>query len=335
MIIDVHGHFSPPAALWVYRNGLLAARGSHGRVLPPISDDQLVAALHHVGNFGGGHLELIDARKTDFQLISPRPFQMMHSEKPARIVQWFHEECHNIIHRQVKLFPDRFAGVCMLPQIAGEPITVALPELERCIKEMGFVGCLVDSDPYENSGTEAPPMSDRYWYPLYEKLCELDVPAMLHGCGSRSARISYSGHFINEETTATLNLVNSSVFEDFPNLKFIIPHGGGAIPYQIGRFDAPTVKRDPANRFATRLRKLWFDTTLYSAAAVELLIKTVGADRCLFGTECPGTGSAKNPDTDHPFDDVATVINSFDWLSDEDKKKIFEDNAREIFKLSI
>jgi OH-DDVA meta-cleavage compound hydrolase len=155
MIIDVHGHMSAPAELWAYKAVQLAGRGSHGRGKVNVSDDQIRAAYQAKETFGGGHVDLMDKHGTDFQLISPRPFHMMHSEKPGKIVQWFHEECHNIIDRAVKLWPDRFAGVCMLPQQAGQPITVALPELERCVKEMGFVGCLVNSDPYENSGTES------------------------------------------------------------------------------------------------------------------------------------------------------------------------------------
>ena len=88
-------------------------------------------------------------------------------------------------------FPGKWIGVCALPQTAGEPIQNAIPELERCVK-LGFVGCLFNPDPYENSGTEAPALGDRYWYPLYEKLCELDMPAHIHGTGSRSERRPYS-----------------------------------------------------------------------------------------------------------------------------------------------
>jgi len=292
MIIDVHGHMSAPAELWAYKAVQLAGRGAHGRGKVTVSDDQIRESYHAKETFGAGHVDLIDKHGTDFQLISPRPFQMMHSERPGKIVQWFHEECHNIIHRATQIYPERFAGVLMLPQVAGEPINVVLPELERCVKELGFVGCLVNSDPYENSGKEAPGMGDRYWYPLYEKLCELDVPVMLHGVGSKSERTSYSTHFINEETLTTVHLLNSKVFDDFPKLKFIIPHGGGAIPYQLGRFEAPTLRgAGHGKRFSERMRNLWFDTTLYTPLALELLIKTVGADRCLFATECPGTGS--------------------------------------------
>ena len=334
MIIDVHGHMSAPAELWAYKAVQLAGRGAHGRGKVTVSDDQIRESYSAKETFGAGHVDLIDKHGTDFQLISPRPFQMMHSERPAKIVQWFHEECHNIIHRATKLYPERFAGVLMLPQVAGEPINIVLPELERCVKELGFVGCLVNSDPYENSGKEAPGMGDRYWYPLYEKLCELDVPVMLHGVGSKSERTSYSTHFINEETLTTVHLLNSKVFDDFPTLKFIIPHGGGAIPYQLGRFEAPTLRgAGHGKRFSERMRNLWFDTTLYTPLALELLIKTVGADRCLFATECPGTGSATNPETGRYMDDIAPMIKGFDWLSAADKKLIFEDNAKKLFKL--
>jgi hypothetical protein len=118
----------------------------------------------------------------------------------------------------MKLFPGKWIGVAALPQTAGDPVQNAIPELERCVKQLGSVGCLLNPDPYENSGTEAPPLGDRYWYPLYEKLCELDVPAHVHGTGSRSERSPYPVHFINEESIAVFGLVNSNVFNDFPNL---------------------------------------------------------------------------------------------------------------------
>ena len=258
----------------------------------------------------------------------------MQSEKPAKLVHWFTEECNNIIHRQMKLFPDKWIGVCALPQTAGDPIEQAIPELERCVK-LGFVGCLLNPDPYENSGREAPPLGDRYWYPLYEKLCELDVPAHIHGTGSRSERSPYSVHFINEESIAVFGLVNSNVFNDFPKLKVVISHGGGAMPYQLGRFEAPSLRRGTRGRFSGGMRKLYYDTVLYTEDALRLLIKTVGADRCLFGTECPGIGSSIDPATGSSMDNVKPMIENIDWLSAADRKKIFEDNARAVFKLAV
>lgn len=333
MIIDCHAHVSAPAQLWAYKATLLSHRGTHGRGAVRVSDDEIRAAANRPEISPLGHLDLMSELGTDLHLLSPRPFQLMHSEKPGKLVHWFTEECNNIIHRQCAMFPDRFIGVAALPQCAGRPVEEALGELERCIGELGFVGCLLNPDPYENSGTEAPPLGDRYWYPLYEKLCELDVPAHIHGTGSRSERVSYSLHFINEESIAVLGLVNSNVFQDFPDLKIIVSHGGGAIPYQLGRFDAASLRKG-GERFRDGIRKLYFDTVLYTADALRLLIRTVGADRCLFGAECPGVGSVIDPVTGRQMDDIRPYIEEFDWLTGEEKKMIFEGNATKLFRLT-
>jgi len=338
MIIDIHGHISAPEGLYAYKATLLASRGAHGKGNPgKFSDEAHEHALHggaHAEFGPHGHIQQLDDHGTGFQLISPRPFHMMHSEKPAEIVEWFAQACNNAIADQVRLYPTRFAGVAGLPQIAGAPIELCLPELERAVRELGFVGCLFNSDPFENGAEQAPPLGDRYWYPLYEKLCELDVPAMLHGTGSRNRRTSYSLHFINEETIAIHNLVTSNVFKDFPTLKIIIPHGGGAVPYQIGRMRAPTLRRGGMD-FLDGLRNLWIDTALYNQDALELLIKIVGADRLMFATECPGTGTAIDPDAGHQMDDVKQYIDRIHWLSEADRARIYTDNARHVFNLKI
>ena len=340
MIIDCHGHVSAPAELWAYKATLLAARGTHGRGGLRLSDDQLRHAVEKVPFGPYSHLDYLNKIGTDVQAVSPRPFQLMHSEKPARIVQWFHEEVNNVIHRQTQLYPERFFGIAGLPQVAGEPLDMAIRELERCVKELGFKGCLINPDPYENSGTHPPALGERFWYPLYEKLCELDVPAHIHGTGSHAEREPYTLHFINEETTAVFGLVNSRVFDDFPALKIIVSHGGGATPYQAGRFDAGAimhagrgVKFDAKNLFSERMKKLYYDTVLYTQDANELLIKTVGVERCLFGAECPGTGSVAHPRDGRLLDDVAPLINSISWLADADKRKILSENAVKLFKL--
>ncbi|HTJ24833.1 MAG TPA: amidohydrolase family protein [Candidatus Limnocylindria bacterium] len=331
MVIDAHAHTSAPAELWAYKALLLSHRGAHGRGALSISDDQLIEAVHAREIAPVGHLESMKANGIDMQLISPRPFQMMQSEKPGKLVHWFTEEVNTIIHRQTQLFPDTFVGIAGLPQVAGEPIEKTFGELERCVKELGFKGCLLNPDPYENSGVEPPPLGDRYWYPLYEKLCELDVPAHIHCTGSRSERTPYTLHFINEESIAVYGLVNSEVFRDFPNLKIMVSHGGGAIPYQVGRFQSGSMRRK--ERFIDGMRKLYYDTVLYTSAAIKLLIDTVGADRCLFGAECPGVGSAINPETGRTFDDIVPYISAFDFLTPDEKAAILGGNARTLFNL--
>ncbi|SVB80469.1 uncharacterized protein METZ01_LOCUS233323 [marine metagenome] len=334
MIIDCHAHVTAPPQLWAYKATLLAHRGAHGKGRLKITDDDIRTALHTPEIAHLGHLPLLEELGTSRQLVSPRPFQTMHSERPTKLVHWFIEACNNVIHRQCEMYPETFLGVAGLPQCAGEPIEDALPELERCVNELGFVGCLLNPDPYENSGQEAPPLGDKYWYPLYEKLCELDVPASIHSTGSRSERVAYSLHFINEESIAVGGLLNSKVFNDFPDLKIIVPHGGGAVPYQIGRFQSSSLRRGGPS-FTEKIRRLYFDTVLYSEGALRLLFETVGADRCLFGAEAPGVGSPINPETGRCMDDIAPIIQGFDWLSDEEKQMIFSGNTIKLFKLNI
>jgi 4-oxalmesaconate hydratase len=333
MIIDCHGHVSAPGELWIYKSMLLSHRGEHGRRFPEVSDEAIIAATNKKEMAPCGHTDMLDRVGTQMQLISPRPFQMMHSEKPGYLVHWFTEESNNIIARQTQLMPDRFFGIAGLPQVAGDPVDVVLPELERMVTKHGFKGCLLNPDPYENTGVTPPPMGDRYWYPLYEKLCELDVPAHIHSAGSRSPRAPYTLNFLLEETMAVYGLINSDVFKDFPDLKIVVSHGGGAVPYHVGRFHASHLRR--GSDFYREMRNIYYDTVLYSEEALRLLIKTVGPDRCLFGAECPGVGSAVDPKTGKTLDDIAPFIQGFDWLSDAEKKAILSENAIKLFKLEV
>jgi OH-DDVA meta-cleavage compound hydrolase len=129
-------------------------------------------------------------------------------------------------------------------------------------------------------------------------------------------------------------LARSRVFKDFPQLKIVVSHGGGAVPYQFGRFQAPSLRPGRASEpFLDSLRRLYYDTVLYSEEALRLLIKTVGADRCIFGAERPGVGTVKDPQTGRWLDDIRPVIESFEWLSGDEKRMIFEGNARKVFRL--
>jgi 4-oxalmesaconate hydratase len=321
VIVDVHGHTVAPAEMYEYQAKLFARRSPFRG--PKISDDQLEAKL-------AGHLALLDSGQIDVQFISPRPYTMMHSLFGADVVRSWTTYVNDIIHRQVGLHPDRFRGVAGLPQFRVTDLGPAIAELERTVTELGFVGCLLNPDPCEGDGTSVPGLGDRYWYPLYEKLCELDVPALIHSASCSSPRESYSLHFINEESIAALGLVNSQVFDDFPTLKVVVAHGGGAIPYQLGRFRAGGLKSGQVD-FTVRLRRLWFDTVLYSADGLELLFKVVGPDRCLFGTEAPGTGAAVDPATGLSLDDLKPVIDGLSTITDDDRRLIFEENARAVY----
>jgi 4-oxalmesaconate hydratase len=234
----------------------------------------------------------------------------------------------------VKVAPERFRGVAALPQCYGVNPAECVEELDRCVNELGFVGCMINPDPGEGEGS-TPPMGDQFWYPLYERMVQLDVPALVHSASCKDPRLTYSVHFINEETIAVASLANSRVFEDFPNLKLIISHGGGAVPYQIARWRAgrfnQMARGANVERFDDSIRRLYYDTGVYNKESLELLFKIVGTDRCLFGTENPGTGTAIDPDTGRTLDDLKPVIEDIDWLSQDDRERIFERNAREVF----
>jgi OH-DDVA meta-cleavage compound hydrolase len=335
MIIDVHAHVSAPPELYAYQANLLASRGGQRKSTPKLDDDKVEKALKP-------HLRFLEEAKTDMQLLSPRPYTMMHHEKPDRIVHWYIEACNDLIHKQCQMHPNVFKGVAGLPQAVGVDIKQVIPELERCVKELGFVGCLINPDPGARGDDSTPAMGEEYWYPLYEKLCELDVPAMIHSSTCLSSRLNYTLHFINEESIAVVSLINSKVFEHFPKLKIVVAHGGGAIPYHMGRFMAGryTSRRDLGRKavnedryFENVAKKLHYDTCLYTPEALELLFKVMGPANCCFGTESPGAGSSVNPKTGLAMDDLRPIIEGFDWLSDGDKKAIFEMNARKLYKI--
>ncbi|MCL6592987.1 MAG: amidohydrolase [Alicyclobacillus sp.] len=327
MIIDIHGHTVAPPEVYLYQSTLLASRGNPIGPPPAISDELLEEHLKK-------HVDLMHQVGTDLQLISPRPFHMMHSVQPARVVYLWTSFVNDIIARQCKLHPELFKPVAGLPQVPGEPIQNCLPELERCVKELGFVGCLLNPDPTEGAGTP-PGLGDEYWYPLYEKLVELDIPALVHSASCCSPRESYTLHFINEESIAILSLLESRVFQDFPNLKLIISHAGGAIPYQMGRFRAWRLRTPGAEPFEVSMRRLYYDTCNYSKESLELLLKVIGPDNVLFGTENPGTGSAFDPALGRMLDDLKPVIEDIAWLSSEDRQKVFETNAKRLYKLEV
>lgn len=320
--VDIHGHISAPLALYAYQAQLISARAFHGKGRVAATDDEVVAAA-------APHVENLRRLGVDQQFISPRPFAMMHSHRPEIIVRWFTEQVNDMIATQVAAYPESFVGVAGLPQSAGVSPANAVEELERAVTELGFVGCVLNPDPGEGDYA-TPPLGDEHWYPLYEKLVELDVPAIVHSSACRNPRESYSNHFITEESIAVISLADSRVFDDFPNLKLIVAHGGGSVPYQIGRWRAQRVQKK-RERFDDSLRRLYFDTVLYNRESIELLLRIVGPDRCLFATEAPGIGSGVDPETGRYMDDLRPVVESIEWLTDEQRGWVFHDNAERLF----
>ena len=199
------------------------------------------------------------------------------------------------------------------------------------MKELGFIGCNLNPDPSGGHWT-APPLTDRYWYPFYEKMVELDVPAMVHVSSSCNANFHATGaHYINADTTAFMQFLTADLFKDFPALRFIIPHGGGAVPYHWGRYRglAQDLNRPPLGELIRT--NVFFDTCVYHLPGIELLLKVVPVENILFGSEMVGAVRGIDPETGHYFDDTKRYIDAVTWLGAEEKRKIFEGNARRVY----
>ena len=322
MIIDSHAHVVVPHYSYRYMSELVGSRGN-----PASEPKHQEAAVREAGQ---SIIDIMDSVGTDIQFLSPRPYLQMHSVKPAKVSRLWTKHMNDLVHQTVEMFPSRFRAVCGLPQYRDDSPADCLSEIDFRVKEQGFIGCLLNPDPTEGDGAPPPGLGDEFWYPLYEKLCELDIPALVHSAGSCSPRESYTLKFINEESIAIISLMDSKVFERFPNLKLIIPHGGGAIPYHMGRFRSWS-RRKGGEYFDDKLKRLNFDTTTYDKNALELLFKTVGTERVLFATEKPGTGSGRDPVSGRDFDDLKPVIEEIEFLTEQDRENIFSCNCARLY----
>ncbi len=238
--------------------------------------------------------------------------------------------CNDLIHRVCGLYPKNFVGVCQLPQSPGVPIANSIAELERCINELGFIGCNLNPDP-SGGHWNGPPLTDRHWYPFYEKMVELDVPAMVHVSSSCNPNFHATGaHYINADTTAFMQFIQSDLFKDFPTLRFIIPHGGGAVPYHWGRYRglAQDMKRPPFSELV--LKNVYFDTCVYHLPGIELLFKVVPVDNIIFGSEMVGAVKGIDPETGDHFDDTKLYVDKLN-LSAGNLHKVYEGNARKVY----
>jgi len=324
MVIDCHGHYTTaPKELPAFREAQLASRGASPAV-PRFSDDQLRESVKP-------QLAFQAARGTDVTIFSPRASGMAHHVGDATAnLQWA-QLCNDLIHRVCTLFPTQFVGVCQLPQTVGGSPADSAGELERCVKELGFIGCNLNPDPSGGHWT-APPLTDRAWYPLYEKLVELDVPAMVHVSASCNPNFHATGaHYLNADTTAFMQFLTGDLFKDFPTLRFVIPHGGGAVPYHWGRYRglAQDMKRPSLTDLIRN--NVFFDTCVYHYPGIELLLKVVPVDNIIFGSEMVGAVRGIDPETGHYFDDTKRYVDAVPTLSAGDKKKIFELNARKVY----
>ena len=328
MIIDCHGHYTTaPAALQEFRDAQLARLTDPALPVPAgprISDDEIRETIE------GNQLRITRERGHDLTIFSPRASGMAHHvPDQATAVEWARVN-NDLIYRVTTLFPANFAGVAQLPQVAGEPLTESVAELERAVTELGFVGCNLNPDP-AGGFWSSPPLTDEYWFPVYEKMTELDVPAMIHVSSSCNPAVHTLGaHYLNADTTTFMQLVQGRLFERFPTLRFVIPHGGGAVPYHWGRYQGIATREKFPPIQENVMTNVSFDTCVYHQPGIDLLTGVISPDNILFASEMLGAVRGNNPEGDFPWDDTKRYVEAAK-LTDDDRAKIFESNARRVY----
>lgn len=330
MIIDCHGHYTTaPKTVTAYHLDLVKAREAGSDLasvpVPEVSDDEIRESLE------SAQLRLQRERGTDLTLLSPTAGRMAHHLGDIATSELWARVSNDLIHRVCGLYPDNFVGVCQLPQSPGVTPVKAAEELRRCVDVLGFVGCNINPDPSGGYWT-GQPMTDRFWYPLYETMVELDVPGMVHVSASCNPNFhGTGGHYIAGDTTVFMQLLTGSLFKDFPSLRLIIPHGGGAIPFHWGRYRGLALDLGLGELDELLLRNVFFDTCVYHEPGIRLLTEVVPVENLLFASEMVGAVRGVDPKTDHYFDDTRRYIDAVDTIDDEDRAAIYNRNAERVY----
>jgi len=330
VIIDCHGHYTTgPPQLGQYREAQKAAVridpthvGEKGRL--EISDQQLRDSLEP------NQLHLQRQRGIDLTLFSPRASWMEHHVGNVHTSRFWSEHCNELIRRICDMYPANFAPVCQLPQSPGAPLDTSVAELRRCVEELGFVGANVNPDP-SGGMWNGPTLSDRAFWPLWDALCELDVPAMIHVSATCNPHFHSTGsHYLGADTTAFMQAMTSALFRDFPAMRWIIPHGGGAVPYHWGRFKGMAEENAGWHTIDDMMANVYFDTCVYHQRGIDLLLDVVPTSNVLFASEMIGAVRGVDPDTGHHYDDTRRYIDAAN-ISDDDRQQIFAGNVRRVF----
>ena len=331
MIIDCHGHYTTtPPGVGQYREkqkaavakdpGFIGEKGQFN-----VTDDEIIESIEK------NQLRVQKERGTDLTIFSPRASWMGHHIGNEHTSKYWSQNQNDLIKRVCELFPKNFAPVAQLPQSPGVAPSKSVPELVRCVEEMGFIGCNLNPDP-SGGYWQGASLADRAFYPIYEKMCELDVPAMIHVSAACNECFHTTGsHYLGADTTGFQQLVMSDVFKDFPDLKIIIPHGGGAVPYHWGRFRGLLQDNGYPPIEEAALNNIYFDTCVYHQRGIDLLLDIVPTRNILFASEMIGAVRGIDPESGHYYDDTKRYIDNNTSLDAEQKQQIFEGNARSVF----
>lgn len=295
-VIDIHAHAVLEAGFGVAgRHGPELAVGSDGASYFRIGEYRLKMAYRGTVFMDfSKRLELMDQVGIDLQLLSPNPLTFFHGIEADLALRYC--RVHNdAMAEVVARHPGRLLGSAALPMQDPE---AAAGELERAVRDLGLVAAYVGTDyPF---ALDDPCLDD-----LYRTFVALDVPLFLHPASTDGAGLPADARlhrfdlglivgYAYDESLAVASLVYGGVLQRHPQLDICISHGGGALPFLIGRYDGIARYRDWApqsvreNGFRHEVRKLWFDAHVEGQGALDLLIDAVGSDRLVYGTNFGG-----------------------------------------------
>jgi aminocarboxymuconate-semialdehyde decarboxylase len=269
----------------------------------------------------------MDRLGIDVQAISPAPPQYYYWA-PAELGRDTARHINNRIAEIVAGHPDRFVGMGTVPMQASE---LAVAELERMVRELGLRGVEICTNV---AGSE---LSEQRFRPFFAKAEELGILIFMHPNGFTEGRRLAEHYFINlignplDSTVAVSHLIFGGVLDAYPGLKICVAHGGGFLPAYSGRSDHGHGARSDARSVIARsptsyLKRLYFDSIVFTHHQLEYLAGTWGSDHVLLGS-------------DYPFDmaepDPVGFVAGAKRLSSADKAAIMGRNAAKLLKIPI
>jgi 4-oxalmesaconate hydratase len=326
VVIDVHDHFTTvPAPLRQYREQMLKDSDPKPFDLNLISDQDIRDAV-----LPRQIQHMID-KKIDKLIFSPTAGGMGHPDGTAKHSLLWSKACNDMINRVCDLFPERFIKSCQLPQSPGNSPKDWIEELEFRVKEQGFVACNINPD-IAGGSSFTPSPGNEWWYPLYEKLVELNIPGHWHVSNTHNPAFHINGtHYIAWHHASAFEMMwhNEKIWGAFPALKLIASHGGGSVALQYNRTRSLTTAANID--FEAAIRKFYWDLACYDKETIETLIRVIGPKNTLFATEMWGTANKVDPKTGKFFDDTLYIYQNMIGISQQDLYDILEGNARKIY----
>jgi aminocarboxymuconate-semialdehyde decarboxylase len=304
--IDIHAHAVLEETMGAAgRFGPELTVAEDGRPLFRVGDYKLHGVRYRGSPFMDPDLRIkrMDAAGIDFQVLSPNPLTYFHFI-PAKEAIAFCRRHNDVLAALVRRYPGRLAGFAALP--IQDPIA-AKDELARAVQDLGMWGGYI--------GTDSPrPIDSTDFDPLYETCVKLNVPLFVHpgpaGIDGPPGDSNLKGYdldivigFAAQELIAVARLIFGGVLERHPKLDICVSHGGGTLAFMAGRlaqagrmrpWAPPWTKPDGA--FEQALRRLWYDAHVHDPRALDLLLRVVGKDRLVFGTNFAGWDQPENLD---------------------------------------